>query len=182
VAAVVAYLALAAGVGAVAGLVWEAVVDLPTYLVGADRSASISERGLTAVVAGDAWFTAIGAGAGIGLGWVGWRRLRGLGWPVVLVVLTAALVAALLCWLVGQRLGPGPLAPRLAAAVPGEAVPVELTLRARAALLVWPLAAVLPVLLGASLGRDEDDPAPPDAPASAPEVRSRWGRRRLPSA
>ena len=46
--------------------------------------------------------------------------------------------------------------PRLAAARPGDVVPVELTVRARVALAVWPLFAVVPVLLGSSLGRDPE--------------------------
>jgi hypothetical protein len=39
-------------------------------------------------------------------------------------------------------------------------VPIELTLRAKASLLTWPFFAVIPVLLGASLGRDDQDPRP----------------------
>jgi len=153
----VAYLALAAGLGAGAGVVWEAVVDLPAYVVGDDGSAGLAERALTEVIGADAWFTLLGLLVGVGLGVLAWFRLRGLGWPLVGVVVMAAVGAGLLCWWVGQELGPGPLEPRLAAARPGDAVPIELTLRARAALLVWPLAAVAPVLLGATLGRDPEE-------------------------
>jgi hypothetical protein len=35
-----------------------------------------------------------------------------------------------------------------------------LTLRARAALLTWPFFAVIPILLGSSLGRDDEVPRP----------------------
>ena len=55
-------------------------------------------------------------------------------------------------------LGPGPFNPRLAAAAPGDVVPVALELRAPASLLVAPFLAVLPVLLGSSLGRDDEEP------------------------
>ena len=68
--------------------------------------------------------------------------------------------AALVCWLVGYRLGPGDFTARLAAAKPGDIVPIELTLRARAALLTWPFFAMIPVLLGSSLGRDDEEPRP----------------------
>ena len=39
-------------------------------------------------------------------------------------------------------------------------VPIELTLRAKASLLTWPFFAVIPILLGSSLGWDEEDPRP----------------------
>jgi hypothetical protein len=57
-------------------------------------------------------------------------------------------------------LGPDNFVGRLAAAKPGELVPIELTLRARASLLTWPFFAIIPVLLGSSLGRDEEEPRP----------------------
>ena len=155
---VVAFLALGLGLGALAGVVWWAVVDLPAYVVGSDGGAGITERGLSEFVAGDAWFCAIGLFVGVGLGLVGWRQLADLGWPLVLLVAAVALVAALVCWLVGHQLGPTDFVPRLAAARPGEEVPIELTLRARASLLTWPFLAIIPVLLGSSLGPDEEEP------------------------
>jgi hypothetical protein len=79
---------------------------------------------------------------------------------VVLVVLGCAVASALMCWLVGYHLGPGEFSARLAAAQPGELVPIPLTLRARASLLTWPFFAIIPVLLGSSLGRDEEEPRP----------------------
>jgi hypothetical protein len=79
---------------------------------------------------------------------------------VVLVVLVCAVASALTCWLVGYRLGPGDFSARLAAAQPGQLVPIPLTLRARASLLVWPFFAIIPVLLGSSIGRDEEEPRP----------------------
>ena len=97
---------------------------------------------------------------GLLIGIAAWRWLRHIGWTVVLVVLVCATGAALTCWLVGYRLGPGDFSVRLAAARPGELVPIPLTLRARASLLTWPFFAIIPVLLGSSLGRDEDEPRP----------------------
>ena len=41
------FLALAIAVGAVAGVVWWAVVDLPAYRVNSDGGAATTERGLT---------------------------------------------------------------------------------------------------------------------------------------
>ena len=156
----VAFVLLGLGLGAAAGVAWWAVVDLPAYVVNPDGGASISERGLTEFLAGDAWFCAHRAG----------RRGADRAGRLALVprpglaagaaVCGLAVAASLVCWLVGYQLGPGEFAPRLAAARPGDLVPIELTLRATASLLVWPFLAVVPVLLGSSLGRDDEEPRP----------------------
>jgi hypothetical protein len=163
-ARVAAFTALGLGFGAVAGVCWWAVVDLPAYQITADGGASISERGLAEFIAGDAWFCAIGLVVGIGLGVVAWRTLRDLGWPLVLLVGVVAVLSGLVCWFVGHRLGPEDFVARLAAAHPGDLVAIELTLKARASLLTWPFFAVVPVLLGSSLGRDEEETRPPARP------------------
>jgi hypothetical protein len=154
------FFTFALGLGAAAGVVWWAVVDLPNYLVNSEGGAAINERGLAEFIATDAWFSVIGLVVGLGLGILGWHSFGRLGCPVVPLVLISAIAAELLCWLVGHRLGPGNFAARLAAARPGDLVPIELTLRAKAALLTWPFFAVIPLLLGSSLGRDEQDPRP----------------------
>jgi hypothetical protein len=146
--------------GVAAGVVWWLVVKPPAYEVNSNGGATTSERGLTEFIAGDAWFCAIGLVAGLLIGLAAWRWLRDIGWSIVLVVLACATAAALTCWLVGYRLGPGDFSARLAAAQPGELVPIPLTLRARAALLTWPFFAIIPVLFGSSLGRDEEEPRP----------------------
>jgi len=157
---VLGYVALALGLGALTGVIWWQVVDLPGYLVNRDGGAATSERGLAQFVGGDAWFTLLGALVGLLLGWLGWVRLRLLGWPLVLVVVATAIAAALVCWWVGYELGPGDFNQRLADAKPGDLVLIQLTLRARASLLVWAFAATVPVLLGSSLGRDDEEPRP----------------------
>ena len=155
-----AFTALGLGLGAVAGGAWWAVVDVPAYLVSRDGGASIGERGLAELLGGDAWFCTIGLFVGIILGMVAWRALSDLGWPLVLLVGAVAGLGGLVCWYVGHRLGPENFVGRLAAARPGEMVPIELTLRARASLLTWPFFAIVPVLLGSSLGRDDEEPRP----------------------
>ncbi len=157
---VAACLLLALGLGALAGVVWWQVVDLPGYLVDGDGRASTSERGLADFIGGDAWFTLLGAVVGLLLGWLAWARLGRRGWPVVLLAVGAALAAGLVCWFVGNHLGPDDFARRLATAQPGDVVQIELTIRAKASLLVWPFAATIPVLVGSSLGRDDEEPRP----------------------
>jgi hypothetical protein len=157
---VLGFVLFALGVGAVAGVLWWLVVDLPGYQVNRGGGAATSERGLADFIAGDAWFTLLGAVAGLVLGCLAWVRLRLLGWPVVLVSALAATGAALICWTVGYHLGPGDFNERLTAARPGDLVLIQLTVRAKASLLVWPFAATVPVLLWSSLGRDDEEPRP----------------------
>jgi hypothetical protein len=153
--------ALGLGLGASAGVAWWAIATPPAYRVNTEGRASTTERGLASFIGGDAWFVALGLVVGVALGWLAWRRFRGLGWPIVPVVLVVALAAELVCWFVGSHLGPGDFNTRLAAAKPGDIVPIELTLRTgAAALLSWPFFAVVPVLLGSSLGRDDEEPRP----------------------
>jgi hypothetical protein len=169
VARLTGFAAVSLGLGAAAGVVWWLVVKPPAYELNSNGGAATSERGLSQFIAGDAWFCAIGLVVGILIGLAAWRWLRDLGWSVVLVVLVCATASALTCWLVGYRLGPGDFSARLAAAQPGDLVPIPLTLRAWASLLTWPFFAIIPVLLGSSLGRDDDEPRP------------LFGRRRLSS-
>lgn len=154
------FAAVSLGLGAAAGVVWWLVVKPPAYELNSNGGATTTERGLTEFIAADAWFCAIGLVAGLLIGLAAWRWLGTLGWSVVLVVLVCATAAALTCWLVGYRLGPGDFSARLAAAQPGELVAIPLTLRARASLLTWPFFAIIPVLLGSSLGRDDEEPRP----------------------
>jgi hypothetical protein len=146
--------------GAAGGVLWWLIVKPPAYELNSNGGAATSERGLSEFIAGDAWFCAIGLVVGLLVGLAAWRWLRGLGWSMVLVVLVCATASALTCWLVGYRLGPGDFSARLAAAQPGDLVAIPLTLSARASLLTWPFFAIIPVLLGSSLGRDEDEPRP----------------------
>lgn len=152
--------ALAGGLGALAGALWWKLVELPYYTINDAGGATTTERGLSNFIAGDAWFCAIGAVVGLMLGVATWILFRDTGWTAVPIVLVAALGAALVCWAVGHYLGPDDFTTRLAAAPPGEQVPIELTLRTRISLVAWAFAATIPVLLGSSLGHDHEEPRP----------------------
>jgi hypothetical protein len=155
-----AIFALAAlATGAIAGVIWWKVVRLPEYLVAPSGRATTSERGLAQFMAADAWFTVLGAILGVALGLLAWRLFARLGWRVAVLATGGAFLAGVFCWQVGHQLGPSDFAPRLVTAKPGESVPVELILRAKAALAAWPFAASIPILLGSSLGRDDEIPA-----------------------
>jgi hypothetical protein len=161
------YLIFSVLIGVGAGVLWEKIVRLPGYTVAADGTAATTERGLTEVFGSDAWFSVLGFVISIGLGIVAWKWFGRLGWPVVVVAVIGALCSAAVCWWVGYHLGPGPFAPRLAAARPGQFVPISLTLRSPSALIVWAFGAIIPVLLRSSLGRDEEEEFLPPAPRDA---------------
>jgi len=176
---VLAYVVFGLALGALAGLVWWLVVDLPGYVVNDDGGAVTTERDLAHFIASDAWFTLLGAVVGVLLGLVGWFRLRSLGWPLAVLVVLTAVASSLVCWLVGYLLGPDSFSERLSVAPAGALVPIQLTLRTKASLLIWPFVAVVPVLLGSSLGRDDEEPTPvlPRPLLSRPRLRrllSRW--------
>lgn len=153
------YLLLSVLVGVCAGVLWEKAVVLPGYTIGSSGTASTTERGLAEFFSGDAWFSLIGFLASIGLGIVAWKWFGELGWPVVFVAVLGAVGSALVCWWVGYQLGPGPFDARLAAARPGDFVPIALNLTSPVALLVWAFGAIIPVLLRSSLGRDDEEDA-----------------------
>lgn len=151
---------LALVIGGLSAVFWAMVVELPTYKILADGSAVITERGLTEVVSSDVWFVITGALVGAGLGLVTWKWFRPLGWPTALLAVGAGLLAGVVCWQVGQLLGPGSFAERLTGAQPGARVAIPLELRSISALAVWGFAAVTPVLLASSLGPDDEDGPP----------------------
>lgn len=175
--AMVCFFGLALVVGALSGLAWFALVDLPGYVVAPDGSASTSERGLAKIIAIDAWFVLLGLISATGLGLLAWRWFRTIGWQVVLVAVVGALAASLCCLGVGYGLGPNDFTERLAAAEPGQFVPVQLSIRSRISLAVWPFAATIPILMAAALSAEPDSDAgkaTPRAVSSDDPVQERW--------
>jgi len=157
-------------VGGLAALFWSMVVELPTWSVATDGSATMTEAGWTQMMGVDAWFAICAAPVGLGIGWVVWRWFKPLGWPAAIIVALAGLLTGLVCWQLGEVMGPGPFADRIAAASPGQLVPAAMDLQAKSALLVWPMAALLPVLFGAAFARDRHvaEPLADDADDAAP--------------
>jgi len=134
--------------GVVSGMIWHRVATPPIWTVLADGTAQATERGLSRVFAVDAWYVLIGLLFGMALGTLVWKLMSPLGWPVALVVCAAALLAGIVCWQMGRAFGPRDFVERLAAVGPaGGRVPADFDLGAKSALLVWPVGALLPVLL-----------------------------------
>lgn len=167
---VATFAALSGLVGALCAVFWVQVVELPSYTVRDDFSARTTERGLTEYFATDAWFAGTGLVIGIGLGLIAWKWFSELGWPVAVIAAGGALLAGVVCWTAGEGLGPGPFDIRLAAANPGDVVPIQFLLRSKVALATWAFGALTPVLMFATLGPDSEDP-----PKPSPN-RARWTR------
>ncbi|CAI9410148.1 hypothetical protein [Aestuariimicrobium sp. T2.26MG-19.2B] len=146
--------------GLLAGFVWNVVVVRPVYVMGNDSVATTTERGLAQFFGADAWFSVIGLVGGALIGWLAWIRHGRQGWPVVPLAVVGSCLAGLLAWGFGIFLDSGDFASRIAAAKAGDQIPIELALRAKAALAVWPFGAVLPVLAASSLTDDESGPGP----------------------
>ena len=64
------FVALGLGLGALSGVVWWAVTDLPTFRVVEGGGAATTERGLAGYIAADAWFVVCGVVVGLVVGLV----------------------------------------------------------------------------------------------------------------
>ncbi|MDR2620022.1 MAG: hypothetical protein LBC29_02695 [Propionibacteriaceae bacterium] len=142
------------GAASIGGLIWHSVTVVQTYTVGADHGAVITERGLSQLFAMDVWYVFTGLIVGILLGSLTWTLFHQIGWWVAPLAALVGLIAAVICWQLGEALGPSDFAARVAAALPGDKVPVDFTLHTLTALLTWPFGALIPVILYAAFERN----------------------------
>lgn len=145
--------------GVLGGILWSPIAGRPEWVMQDNGSAVIAERGMAAYFAMDAWFVLIGLVVGVGLGAVAFRWFRPLGWFVTVIAAAGAVVSSGAALAVGWLLGPGPLDARLAVAQKGDHVPIDFQLHAWSAIAVWPFAAMIPILILASVLADPQDPA-----------------------
>lgn len=137
------------GVGVVAGVIWALGAFRPSYEVADDLAATMGERGLVGIFAADAFFSVMMVLVGLAIGVACWMLFHRNGWWVCMLSVVGAGIAGVLAWQVGLLVTPDDFPERLAKAV-GGMVPVDLQLRATAALLVGPFAAITPVMLFAA--------------------------------
>lgn len=135
------------GGGVLSGIIWALVAFRPGYQVSEDLGATLDERGLAAIFASDALFVTILAVVGIAIGVAGWLNFHRSGWWVCAITIAGAGLASFIAWQVGLLTSPHDFPERLASAVGGDVVPVDLQLHALPALLVAPFAAITPVML-----------------------------------
>lgn len=154
------YLAACLALGIVSGVVWALSAFRPGYEIADDLGASLGERGLAGIFAADAMFSVLLAAVGLGIGIAGWLLFHRHGWWVCLLTVVGGALAAVVAWQVGLLVTPNDFEQRLASAVGGDIVPVDLQLRATAALLVAPFAAITPVMLFAAFWPESSEGAP----------------------
>jgi hypothetical protein len=104
----------------------------------------------------DGWFAVVAAGGGLVLGTVVFARHRSRPVGALVVLAVAGLVAAAVQWSVGVLLGPEPVGERAAELPAGTSISMPLELNAPAALLGWPIAAVVGALLVAAFLDDRE--------------------------
>lgn len=137
-------------IGVVAGLVWHRFVTLPSYTASEDGLVAITNRAQSQYFGTDAMFIIIGLIAGLVLGYVAWRLFFRLGWPVCLFAMASGFVSALVCWAVGAAMGPHNFEHRVAAALPGDRIPIDFSLHAPLSVTVWIFASIVPIMLYAN--------------------------------
>ncbi|SDB85226.1 hypothetical protein GA0111570_10530 [Raineyella antarctica] len=152
------YLLGSLATGALGGLVWRTTTVLPGYTVQPDGKAVLSEYALTRVFEATAAYCLVGILGGLLLGLLAVLVLRRQGRWIVAWAVAGPLLAGLAAWAAGV-LGGTPVSDRIAAASPGDVVPIDLALGTPVAVLVWPFLAMLPVLLWSAFSPDPDGTA-----------------------
>ena len=140
--------------GVVGGLLWWWLAEPAEWEV-TEQGIILTEdaaRGQFAVVV---TFVAVGAVLSLVWGWAAGRSLRELGWVLVPVLAVVAGAAAVVAWQVGLLLGP-PDPRDVADPSLGDRLPSQLEVDAVAAFLVWPMFALLGLLVSAWLDRTDD--------------------------
>ncbi len=140
--------------GVVGGLLWWWLAEPAEWEV-TEQGIILTEdaaRGQFAVVV---TFVAVGAVLSLVWGWAAGRSLRELGWVLVPVLAVVAGAAAVIAWQVGLLLGP-PDPRDVADPSLGDRLPSQLEVDAVAAFLVWPMFALLGLLVSAWLNRTDD--------------------------
>jgi len=141
--------------GGVGGLLWLWLAEPAEWEVTTQGIILTEDaaRGQFAVVV---TFVTIGAVLCVLWGWAAGRSLRELGWVLVPVFASAAALASLAAWQVGVRLGPSDPREAVDPAI-GDRLSASLEIDAVAPFLVWPMFALIGLLLSAWLDRSEQD-------------------------
>jgi LPXTG-motif cell wall-anchored protein len=164
-AGIVAALAL---VGVPAGLLWWALAPRADFRVTDTGPVPIGDVSPELLVADDAVFALVLAGAGLLAGVAAWFLRRRRGVATVLALALGACLMAVVAWQVGELLGAGPSETELADV--GARLTTSLTLSSPAAMALAPFTALLAYVVAVlstpddGLGRTE-----PETPANVGE-------------
>lgn len=144
---VVACLAVAGGtalLGVVAGFLWAVAAPRPLLVMTGRGTAAVINAETSAFIAGDGWYCFICLAGGLLSGLLGYRlAVRSYGPIAMIMVLVSALAAALITLWIGEHVGLASYH-HLLATLPARArLRAALSLGARSAIAIWPLAAGL---------------------------------------
>jgi hypothetical protein len=101
-------------------------------------------------------FIIVGAALSVGWGVLAGRALRELGWVLVPVFAAAAGLAGVIAWRLGAALGPSDPRETVKPSL-GDRLPAQLNIDAVAPFLVWPMFALIGLLLAAWLDHSDED-------------------------
>lgn len=138
-------------VAAPVGLLWAALAPKADVVVSGDR-VDLADSGSAAFIAGDGFFLLAVALAGVVGGLTAWRLTRQPGPGVVLGLAVGGLTAAYVAMVVGQQVGSEAVQVAVDGGLQG-ALELNLRLRAREALVGWPVGALVAYVLASLLRR-----------------------------
>lgn len=142
-----AHLITCAAAGVLAGVAWAALSPRAHYRISDDLRALLSEREHAEVIGGDAAFTIIVSLFGLAIGILTWIWFHRRGWLVVVLGVLGPLMLAIIAWQTGELIGGSGLTGRLAVAMPGDLVQMDLELHSMSALAAAPFFAITPIML-----------------------------------
>ncbi len=146
--------------GIVAGVLWALLAEPPGYTVNAD-GASMGETAAGAQFGVEVLYAGLALAFGLLLGVLTGLRLPQYGWVIAVALVIGSLGAAFLSYAVGRWLGPPDPSQSVTGAPVGAVVPIQLDVAARGVLLVWPVAALVGLLVALALsGRHTPYPRP----------------------
>ena len=144
---VVACLAVAGGtalLGVVAGFLWAVAAPRPLLVMTGRGTAAVINAETSAFIAGDGWYCFICLAGGVLSGLLGYLlAVRSYGPVAMIMVLVSALAAALITLWIGEHVGLASYHHLLATLPAGARLRAALSLGARSAIAIWPLAAGL---------------------------------------
>lgn len=168
--------AAVAALGVAGGFAWAAIAPRVAVVVTGHGAAQVVNPETKAFIAADGWFCIIGAAGGLLAAVIGYLvAVRRCGAVAAAGLILGGLAASIVQWRVGRNIGPASFRSALLTSRTGTVLHAPLSLRAHAALLVWPLASALVVgLVEMLVGERFDQIAqrslapPPIAPPIAP--------------
>jgi hypothetical protein len=146
--------------GVLAAWLWAQLADPPSFQVLAQKSAIMDEEESARQFGVDLTYATIALALAVPLGLVtGWRWHR-VGWPQVVAVAGGAGIAAVVAWQLGTVLGPDEPGSLVDSAQVGDLLPEQLDVHATGMLLVWPVGALVGLIVAVLVFSRPSTPRP----------------------